>query len=210
MSPQDRLARFYVIFIIGWCSVWLPLRYYTPLATPVRHTYQLPAAACVNSLTSDLWSLETVREGLFVLYILLPLSICFMLWSREKWAWGVHVVLLMLLFGWGLANLGLDINDIRTANVAPTDPSFRAENLARDPRWCLFWAGQPGTDLVCANPGMCAGPPVDPATFRMSIPFAMRFALNCFMIGWMVVDLWTVFKWGNLIVDQQPRVYKRR
>lgn len=198
-----RIQLFYVWFMAIWLFIWIPCRFFTPLYFSIRHTYQLPAAACLNELTDDWWTFESVREGLFVLYILVPFSICFMMWTRERVAWGFHIFLSVLFLCWSIVMLGFDASDVAAANVPPGDVNFRPENLARDPRWCLYYGGQPNTNLICANSGPCMGPAVDPASFTVYWIFLIRFIMNILLLGMLVVDLWTVWGWKNMILEKK-------
>lgn len=205
-SNYLNLTRFYAFYIVTFLLIWCVFRYYTPLALRIRHTYELPAAACVNELTSDVWTFEAVREGLFVLYILVPFSICLMIWSREKVGWGAHLGVVLVGLAWSVVNLGFDINDLKHANVDPNDPNFRPANLARDPRWCLFHGGQPSTALVCANVNVpCAGPAVDPNDFGPDTRFVLRFVFNILLIGAGVVALWTAVVWRNKVLGSTTK-----
>lgn len=201
-NPYLSLSRFYAFYIVTFVLMWCFFRYYTPLALRVRHTYELPSAACLNELTSDLWTFEAVREGLFVLFILLPFSICLMVWSREKVGWGTHVFVTLLLMAWSVVNLAFDINDLRYANVGPNDTNFKAVNLARDPRWCLVHGGQPSTELICSNVNVpCAGPAVDPDSFGPDTRFLLRFIFNILLIGAGIVALWTATVWRRFVLS---------
>ena len=207
------LTRFYAFFITIFLIIWCVFRYFTPLALRVRHTYELPAAACVNALTSDMWSFEAVREGLMVLYIFIPFSICLMIWSREKVAWGTHLFVVVVAMCWGIVNFGFDINDLQHANVSPDNVNFRPENLARDARWCLIHGGQNNTALICANSVVpCSGPAVDPNDFRPSGPFIMRFVFNILIIAFGIVAVWAAVIWrrdvlgGGTVSTAAPRV----
>lgn len=201
------LTRFYVFFIIIFLCSWFPFRFFTtPGTMRHRYTYELPAAACVNELTSDLWTFENVRERLFVLYLLVPFSICLMVWSREKVGWATHLVVVCVGMAWNIVMLGFDIVDLRDAHVAPSDPSFRPQNLARDPQWCLFYAGQPNTALLCANPGLCGGPAVDPAKFRANQAFLLRFIFNIFLFALGVGALWAATVWKRTYLSPPKKV----
>lgn len=182
-----KLTKVYIAWIVIWLAVWIPLRYWSPLALRIRHTFQLPSNVCTNTLVSDLNSFEAVREGLFVLFILIPFSACFMLWSKEK---RPHLLVSFLGLIWSVIMFCYDINDMAYANIPPNDPNFRPENLARDNRWCLYWGGQPGTSLICANNGPCSGSPVDPNTFMVNGPFVFRFVLNLFILLLIAINLW--------------------
>jgi hypothetical protein len=187
--------KLYVYFILFWLVAWIPFRFFTPLSFQIRHTYELPSNACTGQLTSDYWTWEFVREGLFVLYLLFPFSICFMLWTREKLAWVTHLFITIVLLAWGVSMLSYDIVSLVGANLPPNDPNFRAENLARDRRWCLYYAGQPGTELLCANTGTCLGPAVDPNSFQINGPFMFRFIMNCIFMACFVFSFWLAAQW---------------
>lgn len=195
------ISRFYVWFILLWVIVWLPFRFFTPLYLTIRHTYQLPSAACVNQLTSDWGTFEVMREGLMVLFLLVPFSICFMLWSREKVAWGTHLCVVLVAFCWSVVVLGFDVGDLSSANVSPDDARFKPQNLARDNRWCLYYGGQPGTNLICANNGPCTGPAVDPASFTTNTWFTLRFAFNVIILGFLIIDFWALWVWRRFLVQ---------
>jgi len=210
VSPYLNLTRFYAFFIVTFLLTWIVFRYFTPLQINIRHTYELPAAACVNQLTSDYWTFEAVREGLMVLYILIPFSICLMIWSRETVGWGAHLAVVLVAMAWSIVLFGFDINDLKHANVDPTDINFRPENLARDPRWCLVHGGQPGTELVCANSGVCMGPAVDPNTFKANTPFLLRFIFNILLFAICVVALWSAVVWRRTVLSKQQQQQQKK
>jgi len=120
-----------------------------------------------------------------------------MLWSREKIAWVTHIFITIILLAWGVAILSYDIPSMVAANLPPNDPNFKAENLARDKRWCTYYAGQPGTELICANTGPCVlGPAaIDPNTFQIDGPFLFRFILNCVFMASFVFSFWLSSRW---------------
>ncbi len=191
------LSRYYVYFIVVWLAIWVPLRFYTPLALKVRYTYQLPAAACTNTLISDVSSFEAVREGLMEMLILVPFSMCFMVWTNELTGWFVHLGTLFLGFIWSIMTFSYDIADMGYANIPPNDPNFRLENLARDSRWCLYWGGQPGTDVLCSNSAPCSGSPVDPDTFGINGPFFYRFIGNVLLLIMICFAFWLAKIWRD-------------
>lgn len=187
---------FFVFYLITWVAIWIPFRYYTPLALRIRHTYQLPSTNCTNSLVSDLNAFESVREGLMVLYILVPFSVCLMMWGRDLATWRLHIFVVIVMFLWGLTNFAYDLSDLAYCNVPPNDPNFRPQNLARDNRWCLYWGGQVGTETLCANVGPCGnGSAVDPDAFMPNGPFVLRFVFNMLIMVKLGVDFWYSFKW---------------
>lgn len=181
-----KVNSFYVYWIVVWLVLWMPLRYWSPVRV-TRNTYQLPSSGCTNTLTSDLDTFEAVREGLFVLFILVPFSLIYMLWMNERRA---HIVVLFLAFIWSVTMFACDISDMAYANAPPNDPNFKIPNFARDNRWCLYWGGQPGTALLCANNGPCSGSPVDPETFGINGPFLVRFVLNLFILLMIIMNIW--------------------
>jgi hypothetical protein len=202
MSAASTLSRFYVYFIIAWLCIWIPLRYYAPLQLRIRHTYQLPAAACTNTLVSDYDTFEGVREGLMVFYILVPFAACLMIWSRESIGWTTHLLTALTGMVWALIMVSYDINDLSHANVPPNDPNFRIQNLARDNKWCLYWGGQPGTDLLCSNSAPCVGSPVDPTSFTPNRPFLFRFLFNIFILLMITFDVWLLWLWRQSVLKR--------
>lgn len=204
---EKNILVFYAWFCALFLVTWIPFRIFTPLMIQIRHTYQLPAAECLNRLTSDLWTFESVREGLFALYILIPFTLCLMMWTKEAKSWRCHLLVLIILFCWSAVNLGFDINDMVHANVSPNDTRFRAQNLARDSRWCLYYGGQPRTELICANQQICTGPAVDPLSFTVNNWFAVRFAFNVVMLAFIIVDFWTMWSWkSHILVSPTEKV----
>lgn len=199
MSAHATISRFYVYWILVWLCVWIPLRYYIIELRP-RDTYQLPSTACTNTLVSDLDSFEVVREGLVVLYILVPFAACFMIWTRESIGWRVHLVTALLGLVWALVMFSSDINDLAHANVPPNDPNFRPQNLARDKKWCLYWGGQVGTELICSNTGPCAGSPVDPNSFTINRGYLIRFVFNIFIMLLIAFDIWLLIMWKQTVL----------
>jgi len=206
MNTYKKLSNFFVFYIMIWVIIWIPFRYYSVLALRIRHTYQLPSTNCTNSLVSDLNDFSSVREGLFVLYILVPFSACLMLWGKNPNTWTIHIFVLFFAFFWGLMNFSYDINDLSYANIPPNDPNFRPQNLARDNRWCLYWAGQVGTELLCSNVGPCVGPgvaAVDPNSFTPNGTFYARFAFNIIIIVKIMVDFWASWKWKKVVLKKE-------
>jgi hypothetical protein len=205
MNTLKKVSSFFVFYVITWVVLWIPFRYYTPLALRPLHTYQLPAANCTNTLVSDLNAFESVREGLMVIYILVPFSVCLMMWAKEIHTWRIHMLVLIFSFIWGLINFSYDISDLAYANVPPNDPNFRPQNLARDNRWCLYWGGQVGTELLCANSGPCSlGSAIDPESFSTNGPFNTRFVFNMLIVIKVVVDVWASLKWKKLLSPLPP------
>lgn len=186
-----KLTQFYAVWIVIFLVIWLPIRYYSPLSLRTIHTFQLPSAACTNTLVSYLNSFSAVREGLFELFILVPFSVVFMLWAGGR---RLHFVVSVVALTWAVIMFATDINDMAYANAPPNDPNFNPANLARDNRWCLYWGGQAGTSLLCSNVGPCSGSPVDPATFMIDGPFLFRFVLNMFIILMIAINLWLMKK----------------
>lgn len=207
LEKMEKIVTFYAWFCAIFLVAWIPFRVFTPLFINVRHTYQLPAQECVNRLTSDLWTFESIREGLFALYILIPFTLCLMMWTKERTAWRLHLMVLVALFCWSCVNLGFDINDMAHANVSPDSNNFRPQNLARDSRWCLYYGGQPRTELLCANTQLCTGPAVDPLLFGVDKWFAVRFAMNVMLLGFIIVDFWSMWSWKNDILQPQKIRY---
>ena len=175
------------------------MRFVTPISFRPRYTYELPSAACVEQLTSDFWTWEFVREGMFVFYLLVPFSCCLMLYSREWVAMWLHIVLIILVVSWGITMFVYDLYDISSANAAPGDANFRAINFARDPQWCLWYGGQPGTQLICTHVGDCTGPAIDPNTFDVFFYYKWRFAFNILLILLFLLDLALCRAWYNVI-----------
>lgn len=223
MSEQNKnrigAESYYWIFIFVFVGIWIPFRLFVPLSVQVRHTYELPSTACVNRLTSDRWSWQFMREALFVLYLLIPVTGAFMIWTRSSTGIWVHVIFLFALSIWAVIMLSYDVVDIRNANVPPSDPDWNPANLATDKRWCLVYAGQPGTDLVCANTGPCMGPGVSAVSFedlRVDGPFSFRVAFNVIlmvlMLGDFVFTLWTWWgilrAWDETVVPKDPEAAK--
>lgn len=201
MNAKD-LVQFFVIYVVVWIVLWIPFRYYTPLALRIRHTYQLPSANCTNTLVSDLGTFDAVREGLMEIYIVIPFTVCLMLWASDMKSWLFHITLCILACAWGAINFAYDVNNLIYANVPPNDANFKPENLARDNRWCLYWGGQVGTDLLCANTGPCVGAnvsAVDPDTFMINASFLTRFAFNVLIILLIVIDIWMSWAWKVFI-----------
>ena len=201
MSNAFQLQRYYVILIIIWIGIWIALRYYCPLELRIRHTYQLPSTACTGTLVSDFDSWNSVREGLMELYILAPFAAVFMLWTRERIGFGLNLAAVFIGLVWGTVNFGYDINDIVYGQVAPTNPYFDPTNLARDNRWCLYYAGQPNTQLICSNTGPCGV--VDVNTLQTNGPFVWRFVFNLLMVGWIALSLWISILWYRYVVNPQ-------
>jgi hypothetical protein len=198
------MKNFYVYWIVVWLIIWMPMRYWSPVRV-TRNTYQLPSAACTNTLISDLDTFEAVREGLFVLFILVPFSVCYMLWSETR---RLHIVVSFLALIWAVVMFACDINDIAYANAPPNDPYFKITNFARDNRWCLYWGGQPGTALLCANNGPCMGSPVDPQTFGINGPFLTRFVFNILLILMISLNLWLMRQENPPVVVEKNIRYK--
>lgn len=214
-ESRERLGAesYYWILLFVFMSVWIPFRLFLPLTLQVRHTYELPSTACTNRLTSDRWTWEFMREALFPLFLLLPLTGAFMIWTRSKTGLWVHIVVIFTLSLWSIIMLGYDIADVRNANLPPSHPSWNPALLSTDQRWCLVYAGQPGTDIVCANTGPCMGPGVSaiaPDDLRTDGPFAFRVAFNVLLLAFCLVDfIFTVWTWWVVLRDWDYTVCPR-
>jgi hypothetical protein len=191
----------YWIFVAIFLAAWMPFRFETPISN-VRHTYELPSTACSNRLTSDYWGWEYFREGLFVVFLLIPYSGLFMLWSKNTHGIIFHLVILAMLMCWGVINVAYDIDDMTRAQLGPTDEHFNEANLARSTQWCLIYGGQPGTELICANIGPCnATIPVTTADLHVNGPYRMRFCFLIFLMVMMAFDLgFTLSVWWPLVM----------
>jgi len=169
---------------------------YAMLSFSVRHTYQLPISS-PGTLVSDRWDFNFVREWLFWLYGLVLLSGPFMRLSRGRGGVGVHLALLILLLFWSVVNVIFDIIQLNVANLPPTADDFQASTLARDPRWCCVYGGQPGAVLICANNAtlaMC--PATGIATLTANHVFVTRVAINFLFIAFILYDIivtWTAY-----------------
>jgi hypothetical protein len=200
MAVDPPFSRFYVYYIMVFLAVWLPMRYYTPLTFTVRNTYQLPTTACTGTLISDFNTFEAVREGIFEFIIIVPFSMCFMIWTREKIGWYTHIIVIILALLWSITMLIFDIFDIVAANVPPSDPIFRITNLARDNRYCLYYAGQPGTELLCTINSPCGS--VDPSSLMPNGPFTYRFGLNILILVMIGYAFYLAWIWKQKMIDE--------
>lgn len=202
---------FYAGFVASFLVMWIVCRANSATFLQIRHSYEYPTGGnCTGELISDRWSFEASREALMSLHLIIPFSICFMMWSREKVAWGLHIVLTIVMFCWSVITLGFDLSDMGSANVDPSDVNFRPENLARDRRWCLYYGGQPNTQTLCANQAPCSGDPVDPGTFGINGPFLWRFIFNIIICAMLLVNIFTVWSWRTMIHSgaKRPTRYK--
>lgn len=150
---------------------------------------------------SDRWSWEFIREGLFVFFLLVPFSGFFMIDMKSKTGFWVHIFCLLTLGIWGVFMAGYDIQYVTTANLPPSVGDWSPANPANDKQWCLVYAGQPGTELICANPAPCPNvPPVAYTDLRVDGPFSWRVSFNAFMLLYIVVDfIFTVWNWRNAL-----------
>lgn len=207
MKPvQSRLKAevYYWLLVIAFFGAWIPYRFFIPLTVQVRHTYEFPVAACSNRLTSDRWTWEFIREGLFPLFLLVPLSGLFMIWTRSKTGLWTHFTVIVCLFVWSVVMMGYDIEDLRTANLPPSAPLYNPSNLATDKRWCLVYGGQPGTELVCAITAPCpaATSAVSFEDLAIDGPFAFRVSFLALLICFCVGDLvFTFYNWWKVLND---------
>ena len=192
---------FYWGLFIFFVAIWIPYRFALPLSIDFRHTYELPSQQCVNRLTSDRWTWEYVREGMFVLFILVPFTGFFMLDMKSKTGFWVHTICLLSLGVWSIVMVGYDIQAVTTANLPPGDGAWNPTNPANDKQWCLVYAGQPGTELVCANPAPCPNvPPVAYTDLRVDGQFSWRVSFNAFMLLFIIVDfIFTVWTWRRTL-----------
>ncbi len=101
-----------------------------------------------------------------------------------------------------------DVDDIRYANVAPTDPNFNIANLARDARYCLYYYSQPGADLLCTMTSACSGSAVDPNSFMVNGPFVYRFSLNLLLIIMIGYSFWLAYIWKRKVIDEREESAK--
>ena len=202
MARKLSLELFYWVFVVIFIAAWIPFRFDSPIGN-VRHTYQLPSANCSNRLTSDRWGWEYFREGFMVIFILLPFSGLFMIWSKNSSGFAFHTVIAIALTVWAAICLAYDIADLSHANLAPSDPNFNVANLARSPQWCLAYGGQPETQLICANIGTCNSTiPVNPSDLGIDGLFTMRFVFIIFVLAMCVIDTaFTLIVWNNQVLS---------
>ena len=175
------------------------MRFFTTTTFPFRNTYQLPSANCTETLTTDFWTFSWVREGLFILYYLFPLSICLMCFTREKVGFAQHAAVILVIGVWGFIMFVYDIQELVYANVGPSDPNYTPINLARDPQWCLYYGGQPGTEYVCTYVNTCSGPAINPNNFTIFWPFMYRVIANIILVMLIIVDIGYMRIWYKLI-----------
>jgi hypothetical protein len=197
----DTLCHYYFIYAVTFLVCYIIFMGYTrvTLSGVFRHTYQLPSTACTGSLVSDWGDFNWWREMLFEWFLIPFCSIALMLWIRDRYAWALHVVLVVLFMFWAVVNFGYDIDQLIYANVDPGSSGYDPQNYARSYQYCLYYAGQPGTSLLCANPAPCAlGPAVDPNNFNPNTPFLLRFVWNVLLIGFMVFDLWIAVRFRGV------------
>ena len=194
---------FYWSYVVIFLAAWVVFRFWTPTAMLVRHTYQLPAnpGPPPGVLISDRWSWRFVREGLYVLFILGPISGLFMLWTRSRFGWGIHLGVLLLLSVWLVVQLVFDAIDLAYANAAPTDPNWDPDNLATDNRWCCVYGGQPGTQNVCANVAPCTPGSLSANELRYDGTYVLRFAFTLLLFALItVVDtIFTAALWRRAL-----------
>ena len=177
----------YWVFVIVWLIAWLVFAFWLFTTSNFIHTYQLPSNT-PGTLTSTYWSWDFVRVGLLTLWILVPFSGLFMIWTRSSDGVGVHMVLGIVLLIWFLIMMAFDINDITKANLPPSDPNWKSDNQATDIRWCCIYGGQPGTERVCANQVPCV-PPVGVSQLGVNGDYVFRFAFNLIFIAFLIFDI---------------------
>ena len=100
MKNRSALLFWIAVMMVLWLCIYLPLRYYNPLQLRVRHTFQLPSNACTGTLTSDFTAWNTVREGLFELYVIVPFATILMAYTSERVGWRANVLTLFLAMAW--------------------------------------------------------------------------------------------------------------
>lgn len=192
-----RLDVFFVVFIIVWVGLLLPSAYWQMVTLDVVHTYVLPSASCSGRLTSNRWDFQTIREGLlFCMYFIFPWTLAFMMFTRERIGWIVHVLVAIIAVTWLGTNVILDISDLDVANVPPDHPGFKFVNYARSPDYCILYGGQPGTSLLCSNTAPCSGVGVLTENLKPSWPFLIRFVLNIFYTFLLILIMfYSVTQW---------------
>lgn len=185
----------YSIFLVLY-YVLVAILFYCILTFCFRHTYQLPVAS-PGTLVSDWWTWSFVREWLMVVYLLVFISGPFMRLARNRLGAGLHIFLLFVLLVWWVVNLSFDIVQLTRANLAPTEVNFDVTNLARDPRWCCVYGGQPGTALVCAiNVMVAACPAIGVSQLTWNWVFVMRFIVHILIGVFLIYDMivmWTAY-----------------
>lgn len=191
-----QIKSLFILIIVIWLVILSISVFYIPLTLPITHTYGLPSAACINQLTSDRWSFESVRIAIWLpLFSLVPWTIVLMLWTKERIGWMTHIVFLLLMIGWGLLTFIYDLSDMATANLPPNDPSFKRINYARDTRWCSLYAGSAGTSTICCNSAPCMAPGLLVENLAINWPYILRFSVNVFLTLLMGMDAWYSFMW---------------
>ena len=183
----DRVIWWFWLYIAFFTAVMLIFRFWSPTAANFEHTYQLGTPP--GTLRSQRWSWLFVREGLYVLLWLVPLSAAFMIGKPgEGAATTVHIVLLLFLGIWFLLVTSVGIHDWATANPDPTDPADAGKSLrnpATDLRWCCVYFGVPG--VPCINTAPC-NPAVGAADLTVDPSFLFTFWYGVVLLVLMAFD----------------------
>ena len=195
VNERIKAEVFYWFFAVVFFVAYIVFSFAAPTIN-VRHSYELPTTACLNQLTSDLWGWEFMQQRFFALFLLIPLSGLFMIWSKRGTGIWAHFFVIFLLLLWGIVILGYDIKHITTANLAPTDVKFNPSNLATDKRFCLVYAGSPGTELLCHITTPCNATAVDPNSLHVDGTFMWHTAMDALMVCFALTDfVFTLYTW---------------
>jgi len=187
-SELNQASGWYWWFTLLFGCLFIGL-YISVLSFNVRHTYQLPVTS-PGVLVSDRWTWPFIREWIMCIYWLIPLSGLFMMMTRTKTGYKLHMFILFILFIWWVLLLLSDIRVLTRSKLPPNHVDFSSTNLARDNRWCCVYGGQPGTELVCCVNAMAvaACPPMGPNQLLWDGVFQMRFWLHAAIVLFLVFD----------------------
>jgi hypothetical protein len=192
MGGLERSQGEYWAYTVMFLLVYVFLFYCAmTMGASVRHTYQLPASS-PGVLVSDFWSWPFIREFLICVYMAGLISGFFMLMSKTRKGFNIHVVILVMLIAWFGVALAFDIVALFYKNVGPHEEGFEVVNLARDLRWCCVYGGQPGTNLLCnINATATPCPPISHQDLGTNPNFLGRFILQILIGCALVYDLLT-------------------
>jgi hypothetical protein len=142
-----------------------------------------------------------------LLFILVPWTLAFMSDApRQRWRQWLHFLLVIALFFFAVAVLGVDIWHLANRNEANAD---NALNPANDERWCCLYA--------TLNPPACAPISVTnpcvvvPTASALSTGFTFMWSFG-FLLGWMflmLVDIiWSYYRFEKAVLHFETVRYQ--
>lgn len=176
-SPIDRIDG---IRSILWVWTWLTIFYLVLWFwwALTASTYRYEVAQNTGILTNERWNTDFVLTATLLFHLAVPVSLAYALDSPLRtWRRTMHIILVLLLFVFGIISMSFWAVDYSHANEATAN---NARNPANDPRWCNLNYAIPGSGC----PQTAPTPGLIPSMLTIASPFLWKF---WFLVVWLIL-----------------------